>query len=257
VEAGWALGRAVAQRVLDRARTDGSATVWTGTVPEGDMHWRPTPPRRVQSPFDPLAGTWRTWVLPRGDAYRLPAPPAPGSPRFQAALDELRRLSQGERTLAQANAARYWATDAPSLRWELFLDDELHRRGWSVPHAARARAYVSVAIYDAAVACWDTKYAWWLARPITVDPTLTTVFGTPPFPAYPSGHSTMSTAAAVVMGELFPDASARYHHLAEEASSSRIWGGVHWRFDVIDGDSLGARIGRDVVARLESDGASR
>lgn len=256
VDAGWALGRRVAQRAIAHARTDGSDAAWTGSVPAGDMAWKPTPPRRVQSPFDPLAGGWRTWVIPSGSAFRLPAPPVPGSPRFTEALAELRRLSLGERTLEQANAARYWATDAPSLRWELFVDEELARRAWSVPHAARARAWVSVAIHDAAVACWDSKYAWWLARPVTVDPTLTTVFGTPPFPSYPSGHSTMSTAAAVVMSRLFPDGESRWHHLAEEASFSRIWGGVHYRFDVIDGDSLGARVGREVVARMRADGAT-
>ncbi|MGQ0647500.1 MAG: phosphatase PAP2 family protein, partial [Gemmatimonadaceae bacterium] len=257
VEAGWQLGRAVAQRLIDRAKTDGSGQRWTGSVPAGDMMWKPTPPRRVQAPFDPLAGTWRTWVIPSGSAYRLGPPPTLTSARFIADLAELRGLAAGGRTASQITAARYWATDAPSLRWELFVDAELRQRDWSIPHAARARAYVSAAIYDAAVACWDTKYAYWLARPITVDPALNTVFGTPPFPSYPSGHSTMSTAAAVVMSELFPDGKATWLHHAEEASFSRVWGGVHYRFDVIDGDSLGARVGRDVVARLRGDGAVR
>jgi membrane-associated phospholipid phosphatase len=257
VDAGWQLGRAVAQRVVDHALTDRSQDVWTGTAPAGDMLWRPTPPRRVQSPFDPLAGTWKTWVIPGGSTFRLGPPPSPTSPAFLDDLAELRRLSAGERSTAQMALARYWATDAPSLRWELFLDGELARRDWSVPHAARARAYLSAAIYDAAVACWDTKYAWWLARPITVDPTLATVFSTPPFPSYPSGHSTMSTAASLVMAELFPETAATWHHKAEEASFSRVWGGVHYRFDVTDGDSLGARVGRTVVARMRADGVAR
>jgi len=257
VDAGWALGRVIAQRVLDRAMQDGSAQAWTGAVPSGAALWRPTPPRRVQVPFDPLAGTWKTWVLPSGSVYRLNAPPALGSPAFDANLDELRQLSNGERTVEQADLARYWATDAPSGRWELFVDDELANRRWSTPHAARARAYVSVAMYDAFVACWDTKYTYWLLRPISADPSLNTVFGTPPFPAYPSGHSTVSTAAAVVMAELFPDVATIYHHRAEEASFSRVWGGVHFRFDIVDGDSLGAKVGRAVVARMENDGARR
>lgn len=252
VEAGWQLGLAVAERVMARARQDGSERPWTGVIPTGDVMWRPTPPRRVPSPFDPLAGEWRTLVIPSGDAFRLPPPPARTSTRFAADLAELQQFSRNGRTLEQTTRARYWATDAPSLRWELFVDDEVRARRWTVPHAAQVRAWVSVAIYDAAVACWDSKYTWWLARPITVDPTLTTVFGTPPFPSYPSGHSAMSTAAAHVMEAFFPDAKARYHHLAEEASFSRVWGGVHYRFDVVDGDSLGARVGRAVVERLRS-----
>jgi membrane-associated phospholipid phosphatase len=253
VDAGWQLGRAVAERVIARAMHDGSALPWTGAVPAGTGMWQPTPPRRVGNPFDPLAGTWRTWVLPSGSIYRLAAPPAIGSARFDADLEELRRLAHGERTLQHATAARYWATDAPSTRWESFMDEELTRRAWSAPYAARARAYVSVAMFDAFVACWDSKYAHWLMRPVTADPSLTTVFSTPPFPSYPSGHSTISTAAAVVMSALFPDRATEFHHRAEEASFSRVWGGVHYRFDIVDGDSLGAKVGRDVVARLTRD----
>jgi membrane-associated phospholipid phosphatase len=206
----------------------------------------------VQLPFDPAAGTWKPWVLSGGAALRLGAPPALGSPTFQRDLEELRTLSRGARTAEQANIARYWATEAPSTRWELFLDDELRLRRWSAPHAARARAYVSVAMYDAFIACWDSKYTYWLARPVTVDASLTTVFSTPPFPSYPSGHSTISTAAAVVLGELFPSRAAEYLHRAEEASNSRVYGGVHYRFDVVDGDSLGARVGRLVARRMRT-----
>jgi membrane-associated phospholipid phosphatase len=255
VEAGWAIGRAVAQRVYEWARADGSDELWTGALPTGDGTWRPTPPRRVQAPFDPLAGRWKTWVLPSGSALRLPPPPSLGSAAFVRDVDELRRLSDGVRTEQQANIARFWATDAPSTRWEAFVDDELSRRRWSTPWAARARAYVSVAMYEAFVACWDSKYTHWLARPVTVEPGIRTVFGTPPFPSYPSGHSTISTSAAVVMGALFPDRASEYLHRAEEASLSRIYGGVHYRFDVVDGDSLGARVGREVIARMRSDGA--
>lgn len=249
IDAGWALGRAVAAQVLQRAATDGSSLVWTGTVPAGVGSWQPTPPRRVSVPFDPLAGTWKTWVLPSGDAFRLPPPPSLGSAVFTRALSELRQLD-ASRTPAQADLARYWATDAPSARWELYVDEELATRRWSVPHAARARAFVSVAMYDAFVACWDSKFAYWLARPVTVDPAIKTVYSTPPFPSYPSGHSTVSTAAAEVMAELFAEKAGTWRHRAEEASQSRVWGGVHYRFDIVDGDSLGARVGRAVVARM-------
>lgn len=255
VDAGWALGRAVAQRVLDRAMVDGAAEQWTGAVPTGTGMWRPTPPRMVQSPFDPLAGSWRTWVIPSGSAFRLAAPPQIGSPQFVADLNELLAMANGGRTQPQIDAARYWATDAPSIRWELFLEDEIASHRLSIPHAARARAYLSVAMYDAFVACWDTKFAYWLARPVTMDPTLKTVFSTPPFPSYPSGHSTQSSAAALVMAELFPDRAAVYEAKGEEASLSRVWAGVHYRFDVLGGEALGRRVGDAVVARMRADGA--
>jgi membrane-associated phospholipid phosphatase len=255
VEAGWALGRSVAARVLERAMEDGSAEVWKGTPPVGDAMWRPTPPRRVQVPFDALAGSWRTWVIPSGSAYRSGPPPAVGSTQFTADLAELRTLANGGRSPNQIDAARYWATDAPSIRWELFLEDEIASHRLSVPHAARARAYLSVAMYDAFVACWDTKFTYWLARPVTVDPALVTVFSTPPFPSYPSGHSTQSSAAAEVMAELFPDRAEHYRHKGEEASLSRVWAGVHYRFDVVAGEAMGVEVAEAVVARMRADGA--
>ena len=256
VDAGAALGRAVAARVIARARADGSAEPWTGAIPTGPDLWRPTPNKFVQLPFDANAGRWRTWVLSSGDVFRPPPPPAAGSSVFNESMSELRALSTG-RTAAQADAARYWATDAPSVIWEKYMLDEVTRRGFAPVAAARAQALASVAMYDAFVACWDAKFAYWLMRPVTADATLRTVFPTPPFPSYPSGHSTISSAAAEVFAELFPDAAQHYRDLAVEASLSRIYAGVHYRFDVETGDSLGVRIGRLVVARARDDGVPR
>ena len=112
-------------------------------------------------------------------------------------------------------------------------------------------------MYDAFVACWDAKFTYWLARPVTADSTLRLVFPTPPFPSYPSGHSTISSAAAEVFAELFPDAAQMYRDRAIEASYSRVYAGVHYRFDVVTGDSLGVSVGRAVVRRARDDGVAR
>ncbi len=255
VDAGYAIGRAVAARVIARARADGSAEPWTGTVPTGTADWKPTPTRFVAEPFDPTAGNWRTWVIPSGDAFRPAPPPALGSPAFTRDVDELRALSQ-TRTAAQANIARFWASESPSARWEVFMQEEIDRRGLGTMRAARALALGSVATYDAMVACWDAKYFYWLMRPVSADPAIETVFSTPPFPSYPSGHSTLSSAVAEVFAELFPAAAREYRHKGEEASLSRVMAGVHYRFDVLAGEELGRRVGQAVVAWARADGSS-
>jgi membrane-associated phospholipid phosphatase len=254
VDAGYAIGRAVAAAVIDRAVTDGSDAPWTGTLPTGTMYWRPTPPRNVEMPFDPTAPAWRTWVISSGDAFRPPPPPEWGSAQFVADLDELRQLSTS-RTIAQADSARFWASESPSSRWEVFMRDEIARRQLSPMRAARALALASVASYDAMVACWDAKYHYNLLRPVSADTTIKTVFSTPPFPSYPSGHSTLSTAVAKVFAEVFPDAAAYYRQRALEASQSRILGGVHYRFDVVVGDELGLQVGEAVVEWARADGS--
>ena len=143
---------------------------------------------------------------------------------------------------------------APSAAWEVFLSDELRVRRLAPLQAARARALVSVAMHDAFVACWDAKYHYNLARPISADARLRTVFATPPFPSYPSGHSTISAAAAEVFAVLFPDSAAAYRARADSASLSRVWGGVHYRFDVVAGHALGEHVGRAVLARADDRG---
>ena len=80
--------------------------------------------------------------------------------------------------------------------------------GWTPPHAARVLALTSVAMADGFICCWDAKYTYWTERPITADPTLDVLIPTPPFPSYTSGHSTISTAAATVLGHLFPEDEA-------------------------------------------------
>jgi membrane-associated phospholipid phosphatase len=256
VDAGFAIGQAVGTATIARARADGSDAVWSGSIPTHETAWRPTPPRNVAIPFDPTAPAWRTWVIPSGSVFRPPPPPPIGSPVFAADIEELRRLSTS-RTTPQADTARYWSSESPSSRWEVFMRDEIASRQMSPVRAARALALASVATYDAMIACWDAKYHYWLLRPISTDPTLRTVFSTPPFPSYPSGHSTLSSAVAEVFAELFPDAAGFYRRKAVEASRSRILGGVHYRFDVLVGEHLGVEVGEAVVAWARQDGSGR
>jgi membrane-associated phospholipid phosphatase len=247
VDAGYAIGRAVAMRIIARASVDGSDTPWGSIFPTEQYSWRPTPPKRVGVPFDPMAGIWRPWVISSGSIFRPDPPPLPGSPRFAADLGELQALSTS-RTTAQADTARYWATEAPSSRWEVFMEDEIARHSLGPMHAARALALASVAMNDAMIACWDAKFHYWLERPITADTTLRTAFSTPPFPSYPSGHSTQSAAAAEVFAYLFPDMGNYYHAKAQEASRSRVLAGIHYRFDIEAGEALGARVGQAAIA---------
>lgn len=254
VEAGSAIGRAVAARVIDGARADGSAELWQGTSPSGAGIWKPTPSKFVRIPFDASAGQWRTWVIPSGAAFRPPPPPPLGSPVFAQNIAELRSLAT-TRTAKQTDVARYWATDAPSVIWEKYMLEEIAQRDFGPVRAARAQALASVAMYDAFIACWDGKYHYWLERPVSADSTLQPVFPTPPFPSYPSGHSTVSAAAAEVFAMLFPDAAAAYLARSSDASVSRVYAVVHYRFDVEAGEALGTRVGRSVVERAAGDGA--
>jgi membrane-associated phospholipid phosphatase len=113
--------------------------------------------------------------------------------------------------------------------------------------AARVLALTSVAMADGFICCWDAKYTYWTERPITADPSLDVLIPTPPFPSYTSGHSTISTAAATVLGYLFPADEADLTARAHEARSSRLWAGIHFPIDNEMGALGGGMIGRLVV----------
>ena len=112
-----------------------------------------------------------------------------------------------------------------------------------------------MAVHDAAVGCWDAKYTYFNPRPSQLDPTIRTSIGLPNFPAYTSGHSTFSAAAAEVLSYLFPSAAASLEADKEEASISRLYAAIHYRSDIEAGKDHGKRIGGYTVRFARQDGA--
>lgn len=271
VAAGLELGRAVGAKVVEYARADGTDAVWAGTVPEGPGLWVGT------NPAEPLAGTWKPWVLTSGNQLRLGPPPAHDSEQKLAELEELRQFAQarvanpvvfywardpvgrpytGSAPVSIGQAAMRWAVLNHLLWGEQIADKVLqYRLDANAPRAARAYALVSVASYDAAIACWDSKYAHWAARPIHLDPALQVLFPTPAHPTYPSGHSSVAGATEAVLGHLFPRDAECFRRDAEELASSREWAGIHFKSDDQDGLTLGRAVAQLVIARAQSDGA--
>lgn len=244
VAAGLALGREVARRVIDYGRADGSTIPWTGQAPVESGRWT------GDNPVLPQAARWRPWLLSRPDELRPPPPPAPDSERMTQELDEVRTV---ERTPRRIAAALFWEYAAGGTRSYQFWNEQLgrtlleHRVDHDAPRAARAYALLNVALYDAAVACWDAKYAYWAIRPVQLDPGLRPLFATPNHPSYPSGHSCFGAAAATVLAHLFPADAAAFEALALEASESRLWAGIHFRSDLDAGRALGRAVGRRVI----------
>jgi membrane-associated phospholipid phosphatase len=225
VDAGQAIGRAVGERAVARGKADGSEASWDGSGRlTGEGFWQPTPPGFVQQPIEPLAGTWRPWILASGDHYRPPAPPAYRSPAWEAELAGVQQ-AVARRTPEQEAAVQFWAggpgTVTPAGLWIEIARELIVRDGLDAPHAARVLALVSVAMADGFICCWDAKYTYWSARPITADPSLDVLIPTPPFPSYTSGHATISTAAATVLGHLFPADEDALLARAGEANRSR------------------------------------
>lgn len=252
--AGTEVGRAVAAAVLAYGATDGSDAVWTGTVPSGPGYWVPAPP--PAKPSQPLWGAVRPWLMTSGDQFRPAPPPAFGSPAFFEDLAEVRGFSD-TRTADQLQIAQFWAgsygAGGPagyfgSLAGELATGHHLDER-----RAARLLAVLHMAIMDASIGCYEAKYTYWYIRPYQVDPAITTPVGRPNFPSYPSAHSCLSAAAAGALAAFFPSASDDLRAKVEEAGMSRIYGGLHFRFEITAGRELGEAVAA-LAVRLAPDG---
>jgi hypothetical protein len=135
-----------------------------------------------------------------------------------------------------------------------------------------AYAETSIALFDGFIACWKAKYQHATVRPETVinkllDPSWQPYIQTPPFPSYVSGHSVISAASAEVMSHHFgdnfaytdtserefgiPDRSFKsFRDAAQEASLSRLYGGIHFRCDLDRGNDVGKKLGEHVVQKL-------
>ncbi len=278
VSAGLDLGRAVADKVIAYAKADGSDAKWDGKRPKGiantTAYWQP-PLGTTSPPVEPLAGTWKTWVMTSGNQFRPGPPPAFGSPEFiKAAKDMI--YARNHLTPEQEQAVQFYAgvqgtalpagivADVSQADIIKAITADVAGNGSlsTVPRSSRAMALVTVAMADAGVAAWDTKFTYWSPRPDTaikalgLDPNFKPVIATSVFPAYMSGSSTYAGSSWSVMDYLFPNDKADHQKRAEDQAHSRVWAGIHWPYDEI-GLPIGQKIGNLVVERAKTDGADQ
>jgi len=256
VEAGQGLGRAVGTAVVEHARSDGADAVWSGAPPGGPGCWKASSGRAA---LCPAWGQVRPWLMKSGAQFRASPPPAWDSPEFRRALAEVRHLSD-TRTTEQARIAALWADGAgsyaPAGRWNKIAADLIREGGLPEPRAARTFALLNMALMDAGIACWDSKFHYWVLRPYQADPAIITPVGRPEFPSYTSAHAAFSAAGAGVLGHVFPEEARRLDAKADEASMSRVYGGIHYRFDAEAGAAQGRRVAALARERSMMDGAS-
>jgi membrane-associated phospholipid phosphatase len=246
---------AVTQKAITRATIDGSSTQWTGTIPTGPGLWFQAP--GTPAPLEPLASTWKTWILTSGSHLRPGPPPAFGSAEFLSELAEVKRVSANP-TPSQRAIALFWADGAgtvtPPGHWFQIAGSLIARDDLSTPSAARILGLLGATVADAAISCWDAKYAYGFLRPNQADPTIVTLVPTPPFPSYPSGHSTFSGASSEVLAYFFPSDAARLRSMADEAALSRLYAGIHYRSDNEIGKQIGRQLGALALQRDQLNG---
>ena len=198
----------------------------------------------VSGPMEPRAGTWKPWVLKSGSELRLPAPPDAKATITES--EELRALA-GRRDAVALEQIRYWDFGSPAHRWNEMLSDTAVAQNFGIGggNGIRAFAMLNVAIHDALIAAWDSKYAHNRRRPAEADPKFVSALPMPRSPSYPCEYSVAAGAGSAVLAHLFPGEAKRFGEAAEEAAKSRVIAGVVYPSDT----KAGLDLGRAVAAR--------
>jgi len=110
------------------------------------------------------------------------------------------------------------------------------------------------AIMDSGIPCWYAKYKYYFPRPSQIDPKIRVATGIPNFPSYTSGHSSFSAAAGTVLGYLFPSEKENLEQQFIEAGDSRVYGGIHYQFDNLEGRKSGVAVGELLISEAQNEG---
>lgn len=221
-------------------------------------HWEnlEVPQRPVG--ITPAYGKVKTWWIGSPADVRPGPPPAVGSAEYETAKAEMLDLVENA-TRDQQEIAYFWAdgfgTYTPAGHWGRIAADYIVQYRLNPLRTARTFAYMNTAMMDAGISCWDTKYYYMYPRPPQGNEDILCLFGLPNFPSYTSGHSTFSAAAATVLGYVFPSEASLFDSYAKDASESRIYSRIHWRFDCETGVQVGNTIGDMATAVAAADGA--
>jgi len=269
---GMATGAAIATASLSARAADGSTAPSTYAPTPGIGNWQPTPPAGLPAAVPQWADV-TPFLLNAPDQFRPSGPPSVGSAAYAAAYNEVMAIGSANsaiRTADQSAAANFWVQAAGAAPWLQAGLGMAETAGLSSIDNARLFALVSTSIADSVIGIWDAKYEYDFWRPITAiragdidgndltagDPLWTPFITTPNHPSYISGHSGVASAGATILQDFFGDAHNfcltasgltrcwdSFSDAAQDAADSRLWGGIHWRFDNEAGTALGREVG--------------
>ena len=249
-----ALGRSVGADVLARAATDGFTSSVAGVViPVCPGCWVSAP---GVNPVFPRLSEMRPFFLESASQFRPAPPPAFGSPEYLVALAEVRHLSD-TRTHEQDSLAKFWAKPGGFTVVQSYANQiasaEITKFGLNERKAARVLAFMNMAAMDAFIGSHDAKYTYWMIRPSQADPGIVLAIGLPNHPSYPSNHASVTGASMAVLAHFFRRDADYLNGLADQAGISRIYGGIHYRFDMDAGLTLGRQVARYALGQGEDE----
>ncbi|UCS95674.1 vanadium-dependent haloperoxidase [Echinicola marina] len=293
IEQSLGYAQSISQEILKYAKADGYNLISNYpryTPLETPGSWYPTPPGYF-APVEPYFSTVRPFFLDSAQQFK-PAPPVAFSPKkdsdFYKITEEVYKVDLNEEN---REIAAFWDCNpfalqdnghlmvgmkkiSPGAHWMGITNIACQKAGLSFAKTLEVHTMIALGLMDGFIACWDEKYRSNRIRPETairkyIDPTWTPFLQTPPFPEYLSGHSTVSTAASVILthylGDNFEYADTveeryglkartykSFAHAANEAAISRLYGGIHFMDAITRGQTQGKNVGSWIVDKISS-----
>jgi hypothetical protein len=279
---GIAVGEAAAAALLALRSNDGAGAVVPYTPGTNPGDWRPTPPA-----FSPaLFAQWgqvTPFALRDGAQFRLSPPPPIHSGKYALDYNEVKAVGAVNSTVRpqdRTDVARFYAVATPGHVFNSAARQVSAAQGKALSENARIFALLAMAICDASIAAFDTKYFYNYWRPVTAiragdtddnhntdpDPNWLPLIVTPPFPSYPSAHGTLSGAARTVLEHIYGKSQhsitlthpqtpgivlnySSWEQITDDISDARVYGGIHYRFDQTAGARQGHRVASYILQR--------
>jgi hypothetical protein len=288
VQQGVRVGQIVAERMLAARANDGwNVTPPSYTLPTTPGNWQPTPPANAAATFThypsvlPFAITSATQFAPN-------PPPAMTSAQYAADLNEVKEigsLNSATRTADQSLVARLWANVGTPTNF-LFVWNNVARtvslaQEISTVERARLFALTNISLHDALQTTFASKFEHGLWRPVTAirradedgnaatspDPAWSSLIATPPYPSYAGNMSAIGTSQSTILALFFGRDDIRFDHtwagaggatrsysgfgaMADEQARARVYGGIHFTFDNVAGQSVGTNVANHVFSRF-------
>jgi hypothetical protein len=285
IDNGLRIGGESAAAMMNFRTGDGASTAaysYTGSTEVGK--WRPTD-NGLQGAL-PGWGNVKGFAMSSGDQFRPAITISLTSQMYTDAYNEVMVYGAKDslvRTADQTQVAGFWAANAgtvtPPGMWNEVAAKVANEKNVSLEEKVRMFGTLNMALADAGIAAWDTKYNLSMWRPETairngdVDGNGNTVgqagwqafMTTPNHPTCVSGHSTFSSAGATVLASMFGDQTAftfssdmagvnrsftSFSQAAAEAGQSRIYGGIHFQFDNTIGLEIGRQVGSNAYSKM-------
>ena len=288
-------GTTVAKYILDWSSKDNykeTRSYPKFTVNDAPGRWQPTPPDYMDG-IEPHWQNMRPFVLDSADQFPPPPPTEFSLDKDSQFYKEMMQVYETgvELTEDQTDIASFWDCNpyvshhqghvmfatkkiTPGGHWMGISSIVAQQEHADLMKSIETYMVVAISLYDGFISCWAEKYRSSLIRPETVinmhvDEDWVPLLQTPPFPEYTSGHSVISSSAAIALTDLyganvhFTDSTETEYGLpprefnsfieaSEEAAVSRLYGGIHYMPAIENGIAQGRKVGRYVIEKLET-----